>query len=113
MTVFVPNMAGFVLNMTIFVINMTGFVLRKPRFVLNITGFVLKMTVFVLNMTGFVLNITGFIKQQNLDIMEWPYTRSNPVLVYTRRYGPLRRLIFSSCEGVRPLAGAFLLGKKK
>ena len=67
--------------MTGFVFNMTGFVLRKPRFVLNITGFVLKITGFVLNMTGFVLNITGFINKKNLDIMGWPYTWPNLVLV--------------------------------
>ena len=33
-------------------------------------------------MTEVVLNITGFINQKNLDIMGWPYTRSNLVLVY-------------------------------
>ena len=60
--------------MTLFVPNMTGFVLNMTGFVLNVTG-------FVLNITRFVLDITGFIKQKNLDIMGWPYTRSNLVLV--------------------------------
>ena len=44
-------------------------------------GYVLTMNGFVLNITRFVLDITGFIKQKNLDIMGWPYTRSNLVLV--------------------------------
>ena len=60
--------------MTLFVPNMTGFVLNMTGFVLNVTG-------FVLNITKFVLDITGFIKQKNLDIMGWPYTMFNLVLV--------------------------------
>ena len=62
--------------MALFVPNMTGFVQ-------NMTGFVLHVTGFVLNITIFFLDITGFIKQKILDIMGWPYTRSNLVLVGT------------------------------